>query len=130
MSKELRECPFCGKSDKVTIYTESMVDHDEILWTRYGVKCKRCHFAMPTYTEKATAIHRWNNRPTEQYLKKCLDRYKATVFNLKREIEEYKSEILINGCHTSGELGLYKILDKLLTTISFTWDEKGERGKG
>jgi Lar family restriction alleviation protein len=128
MSKGLLECPFCGKSDKVTIYTESMVHDDEILWTRYGVKCKRCCFALPACFKKEDAIRRWNNRPTEQYLKKCSDIYKATVFNLKREIKEYKSKILINGCHTLDELGLYKILEKLLTTINFTWDEKGERG--
>lgn len=65
MSNELRECPFCGKSDKVIIYTESMAQHGEILWTRYGVKCKRCNFEIPTYAKKAAAIHKWNTRPAE-----------------------------------------------------------------
>ena len=69
MSEYLKQCPFCGKFDKVIIYTESMIHHDEILWTRYGVKCRRCNFEIPTCAKKATAIHKWNTRPVEDTLK-------------------------------------------------------------
>lgn len=62
-------CPFCGKSDKVIIYTEAMEHYGKLLWTRYGVMCKRCRFEMPTYSKKETAIRKWNIRPAEDALR-------------------------------------------------------------
>lgn len=46
-----------------------MVHHGELLWIRYGVKCKRCHFEIPAYAKKAAAIRKWNTRPAEDALK-------------------------------------------------------------
>lgn len=88
MSDELHECPFCGKSDKVIIYTESMMQHGEILWTRYGVKCKRCHFEMPTYTKKAVAIHKWNTRPAEDALKAEVEELSGYVKQFRETLAE------------------------------------------
>ena len=79
MSKYLKPCPFCGKSDKVIIYTESMEYHDELLRTRYGVKCKRCRFEIPAYTERETAIRKWNTRPVENALKAEAERLTEVV---------------------------------------------------
>lgn len=121
MSKELKPCPFCGGED---------VEHLPDGFGNWLVGCVTCDYRIQCVScTEDEAVRYWNTRPAEQYLKKRSDIYKATVFNLKREIKEYKSKILINGCHTFDELELYKILEKLLTTISFTWDEKGERGR-
>ena len=76
MSKEPNKCPFCGKPDKVTIYTYSMTHCDKVLWTRYGVKCKRCNFEIPVCAKKATAIRKWNTRPVEDTLKSENERLK------------------------------------------------------
>lgn len=136
MSEELRECPFCGGE---LMFCPSHVEGDFFVNKPGGV-CEKCGMKFTgrgyrVYGEVKSEdfsnnkfFELWNTRPTEQYLKKRSDIYKATVFNLKREIKEYKSKILINGCHTLDELGLYKILEKLLSTISFTCDEKGEMG--
>ena len=83
MSEELKPCPFCGKSDKSAIYTESMVHHGELLWIRYGVKCKRCHFGTSTYAKKATAIRKWNTRPAEDALTAEVERLKAEIERIK-----------------------------------------------
>lgn len=127
MGEELKPCPFCGGEATIRCFypidNHYPLHEEDVKSPIVYVGCKNCGIDIQ-YTPDF-----WNTRPAEQYLKKCSDIYKATVFNLKHEIEEYKSKILINGCHTSGELGLYKILEKLLTTISFTWDEKGERGR-
>lgn len=79
LQKELRECPFCDKTDKVTIYTESMAQHGKLLWIRYGVKCKRCHFGIPTCAKKATAIRKWNTRPAEAALSAEAEHLKAAL---------------------------------------------------
>ena len=65
MSKELRECPFCGKSDKVIIYTEPAVDSGEVILSRYGVKCKRRLSEIPSCLDKEATIRCWNTRPSE-----------------------------------------------------------------
>lgn len=87
---DLKNCPFCGKSDKVKIYTESTVHHGELLWIRYGVKCKRCCFGIPTYAKKETAIRKWNTRPAEDALNKELTEQAANYENI---ICEYKRDV-------------------------------------
>lgn len=81
--QQLRKCPFCGKSDKVTIYTESMAQYGKLLWIRYGVKCKRCHFGIPIYAKKAAAIKKWNNRPIEDEKDKEIESLKVELNNLR-----------------------------------------------
>jgi Lar family restriction alleviation protein len=83
---EPKQCPFCGKSDKVIIYTESMARYGKLLWIRYGVKCKRCHFGIPTYAKKAAAIHKWNTRPTEDELTARNKELVETVKGLEKTI--------------------------------------------
>jgi Lar family restriction alleviation protein len=79
MSEELKHCPFCGKSDKVIIYTNSMAQYGKLLWMRYGVKCKRCHFVIATYAKKAAAIHKWNTRPIEDEKDKEIEKLKEAL---------------------------------------------------
>lgn len=87
---DLKPCPFCNKTDKVKIYTESMAQYGILLWIRYGVKCNRCHFEIPTYAKKATAIRKWNTRPI--------------VDSLAAEIERLKSA-LKDMCELWGSMG-------------------------
>ena len=84
MNKELRECPFCGKPDKVIMYTYSMTHCDKVLWTRYGVKCKRCNFEIPVCAKKATAIRKWNTRPAEGALVNEVERLKAALSDISK----------------------------------------------
>jgi Lar family restriction alleviation protein len=125
MSKELRECPFCGKSDKVAIYTYSMVNNDEVLWTRYGVQCKRCNFEIPVCAKKSTAIRKWNTRPVEDALTVELTRYRVALCHLEGDF------ICRKNFASSDEEKMF--LDETLSHIGTELDfnpntEKGGRG--
>lgn len=122
MSEELRECPFCGKSDKVTIYTDSMAHRGELLWIRYGVKCKRCHFWIPTYAKKEAAIHKWNSRPAEEALKAEIARYRRALYNLKEDCAQRKHFAVSD----EEKMFLYETISHIDAELDFNTDT----GKG
>lgn len=126
---EPTNCPFCGKSDKVIIYTESMEHHGKLLWTRYGVKCKRCRFEMPTYSEKETAIRKWNTRPAEDAKDKEIERLKAEVTRYRRALHNLKEDCQTRLHWKSSSLeGLF--LHEVITHIDAELDFAPDMNNG
>lgn len=129
MSKELRECPFCGKSDKVIIYAESAVDSGEVIWSRYGVKCKRCLFEIPSCITKEAAIRRWNTRPSEDAKDKEIDSLVLCLAKVKsfcKQHHDYYAEREKTDIPELQPLDRYMIdwCDYIIETINSTCSGK------
>jgi Lar family restriction alleviation protein len=106
MIKELHECPFCGKTTSLKIYT----DKDN----RYGVECTRCRYSTRTYKKISTAIHKWNTRDTEFRLTRRGDLKQFAINEALRVMTEIRNiaEMIIDNT-SSPQTGAERILRKI-----------------
>lgn len=106
MNKELHECPFCGKTTSLKIYT----DKDN----RYGVECTVCRYSTRTYKKISTAIHKWNTRDTEFRLTRRGDLKQFAINEALRVMTEIRNiaEMIIDNT-SSPQTGAERILKKI-----------------
>jgi hypothetical protein len=132
MSKELRECPFCGSEiDIISAHFESQwcVNVPSII-------CKKCHQTYEGYDimqigksdvqneEFATDmfVKWWNRRPAEDALKAEITRYRRALHNLKEDCTRRKHFAVSD----EEKLFLYETISHIEAELDFNPDtEKG-----
>ena len=112
MNKELHECPFCGKTTSLKIYT----DKDN----KYGVECTVCRYKTRTYKRISTAINKWNTRDTEFRLTRRGDLKQFVIEEALRAMTEIRNmaERIIDNT-ISPQTGAERILEHIEYSESY-----------
>ena len=64
MMTELKPCPFCGKSDRLTVHRRKSRHYEEPL---AAIKCERCGIRGRYQLKEERAIEAWNTRDGKRW---------------------------------------------------------------
>lgn len=109
MSERLEACPFCGKTDRVSVFPGLRRDEVRI----FHVGCRSCKTYMGDFYNREEATEAWNKRKPRDGLKNCPLCYEAVKEEERREqIRQLNIELsYLTGRLETAERGL-KALDK------------------